>query len=121
MKRILAIFILFAILLQIFSSMTIIVNYTINKDYISKNLCENRNKPKMHCNGKCHLMKQLQKQSKKENAPSNTVKEKNGIQFFNENIGFCFTNPSFTLKSFPDFIIEKTATTSFSVFHPPTC
>ena len=59
-------------------------NYEINKDYISKNLCENRSKPKMHCNGKCHLRKQLQKESKKENAPANNVKNKLEIQFFSE-------------------------------------
>ena len=37
------------------------VDYAINKEYIAKNLCENRNKPKLNCNGKCHLMKQLKK------------------------------------------------------------
>lgn len=33
--------------------------YEINKEYIANNLCENRNKPEMHCNGKCHLRKQI--------------------------------------------------------------
>jgi len=37
------------------------IEYAINKDYIVKNLCENRKKPKLNCNGKCHLMKQLKK------------------------------------------------------------
>jgi hypothetical protein len=37
------------------------VDYALNKEYIAKNLCENRNKPKLNCNGKCHLMKQLKK------------------------------------------------------------
>jgi hypothetical protein len=37
------------------------VDYAINKEYITKNLCENRSKPKLNCNGKCHLMKQLKK------------------------------------------------------------
>jgi len=35
--------------------------YELNKDYIAKNLCENRNKPKMKCCGKCYLRKQLKK------------------------------------------------------------
>jgi len=38
-----------------------IVDYLINKDYIAKNLCENRNKPKSCCKGKCYLVKQLKK------------------------------------------------------------
>ena len=35
------------------------VEYEINKKYISEVLCENKDKPKMKCNGKCHLKKQL--------------------------------------------------------------
>jgi hypothetical protein len=121
MKRAFAILVLFAILLQVFSSVTIMINYVVNKDYISKNLCENRDKPMMHCNGKCHLMKQLQKESKKENAPTNSAKVKTGIHFFKESISFCFLSPIVTIKSFPDFSIGKAITTSYSVFHPPTC
>lgn len=36
----------------------------------------------MKCNGKCHLAKELKKQDKKENTPSNSLKEKLEIQFF---------------------------------------
>lgn len=35
--------------------------YEINKDYIAKNLCEQRNTPNNHCMGKCHMRKQMQK------------------------------------------------------------
>jgi hypothetical protein len=35
--------------------------YASNVDYVSKRLCENRNRPAMHCNGKCYLYKQLAK------------------------------------------------------------
>jgi len=35
--------------------------YELNKDFIAKNLCENRDRPAMHCNGKCQLNKQLKK------------------------------------------------------------
>ncbi|MCC9063716.1 hypothetical protein [Flavobacterium piscisymbiosum] len=31
----------------------------MNKEYIVANLCENRKKPEMHCNGKCFLEKKL--------------------------------------------------------------
>jgi hypothetical protein len=40
-----------------------IVDYIINKEYIAKNLCVNRDKPKSCCKGKCHLVKQLKKTS----------------------------------------------------------
>lgn len=35
--------------------------YQLNKAYIAANLCENRARPEMHCNGKCYLKKQLKK------------------------------------------------------------
>ncbi len=37
------------------------IEYEINKKYIAEVLCENKDKPKMKCNGKCHLKKQLKK------------------------------------------------------------
>ena len=59
------------------------VDYAINKDYIAKNLCENRNKPKMNCNGKCHLMKQLKKANAENSNEGSTAK---GSQNQEENI-----------------------------------
>jgi hypothetical protein len=38
-----------------------VIDYLINKDYIAKKLCVNKNKPHSCCNGKCHMVKQLQK------------------------------------------------------------
>ncbi len=35
------------------------VDYYVNKDYIEKNLCINRDNPEMHCHGKCHLKKEI--------------------------------------------------------------
>ena len=35
--------------------------YQFNLDYIIKSYCINKNKPALHCNGKCYLMQQLEK------------------------------------------------------------
>ncbi|HSD08746.1 hypothetical protein [Flavobacterium sp.] len=51
-----------------------VVEYVVNYDYISKVLCENKAKPMMHCNGKCHLMKELAKASDAENPKSSDKK-----------------------------------------------
>jgi hypothetical protein len=45
--------------IQTFSKWVIILSYEINKDYITKNLCVNRNIPSSTCNGKCYLKKKL--------------------------------------------------------------
>ncbi|MFP5436753.1 MAG: hypothetical protein ACLGH8_03130 [Bacteroidia bacterium] len=51
-----------------------VIEYLANYSYIIKELCENRDKPMMHCNGKCHLMKQLAKASEHEK-PLNEKKQ----------------------------------------------
>lgn len=42
------------------------VEYIINQDYIAKFLCINKDKPELQCNGKCHLVKQIEKQQQQE-------------------------------------------------------
>lgn len=39
----------------------ILVWYEANLSYVATTLCENRNRPERHCNGKCYLYKQLAK------------------------------------------------------------
>jgi hypothetical protein len=60
---------MFLLLTQTFSKWLMVAEYNINKEYIAKNLCENRNKPALHCNGKCQLMKKM---SAEENQPLNS-------------------------------------------------
>lgn len=42
------------------------VDYSLRKDYIIKNLCENRFRPDLHCNGKCYLAKRVAAADQKE-------------------------------------------------------
>ena len=43
-----------------------VLDYVVNYEYISKVLCVNKAKPKLQCNGKCHLMKELAKTAENE-------------------------------------------------------
>ncbi len=43
-----------------------VLEYAANYEYISKVLCVNKAKPMMHCNGKCHLIKELAKAQEEE-------------------------------------------------------
>jgi len=45
------------------------IEYAINKDFIAKNLCINRDNPHSCCQGKCYLEKQLKKSSDSPNDP----------------------------------------------------
>ena len=51
-----------------------VIDYVVNYEYISKELCVNKAKPKMKCNGKCHLMKELAKASENETPISSNKK-----------------------------------------------
>ena len=121
MKKVAVIFILASLLVQSFSTLIILVNYQINKDYITQNFCENKSKPMMHCNGQCHLKKQLQKQEKNESTPVNPVKEKNVIQLFSQSQIFNFSDIETGSTIYSSYLLKEIKSSAPSVFHPPTC
>jgi hypothetical protein len=106
--------------LQNFNRFIIVANYEINKAYITNNFCENKNKPKMACNGKCHLKKQLDKEQQKENNPINSVNEKLEIQFFAPlTAGIKFQRYSIGKFQFIPYELKPVSTPAFPIFHPP--
>jgi hypothetical protein len=121
LKSIIAIALASLFFLQSAEKLIIVANYELNKEYISKNLCENKAKPMMHCNGKCHLRKQLQKEDKKENAPSNNVKEKFEVQFFYENkaTNLSSYNTNVPTKLNSNYLFSDYSKHLLSIFHPP--
>lgn len=57
-----------------------VMDYIANYNFIVKELCVNRDKPEMNCNGKCYLAKQLAKESAEgENNPINNKTSKTEI------------------------------------------
>lgn len=61
LKVVYAILLLLLLSIQGLMPIWVIGNWKINQSRIANTLCENRNRPSMHCNGKCHLRKQLNK------------------------------------------------------------
>lgn len=120
MKQVFAILLLTVILSQTFSRFIIIANYELNKEYISKVLCENRDKPKMNCNGKCQLNKQLEKENEKEQSPANPLKEKNETQiYFGNKSFFSFLVTSVEINKVVSEENNLSGKHLLSVFHPP--
>jgi hypothetical protein len=64
-KQSIAIFLLIAFVTQTFSSGFVVLDYFTNTAAFAKN-CVNKAKPKLHCNGKCQMMKKLQEEEKKD-------------------------------------------------------
>jgi hypothetical protein len=66
MKKMLLYFLTISLLLQASWVYVVIGAFYVNKDYFAKYLCENRDKPQLHCNGNCVLMKKIKKAQEKE-------------------------------------------------------
>lgn len=56
-----------------------LLEYFIRYDYIITELCENRDKPQLQCNGKCHLNKELAESSSSDDQKKENIKLFNGL------------------------------------------
>ena len=101
-----------------------VIEYALNYNYIAKVLCVNKAKPQMHCNGKCHLMKEMAKESESEKPISSDKKsgasEKDilffqVIQPFESLQGFYPATPKIN-RSYSNLYSYLN---SNAVFHPP--
>ena len=101
-----------------------VLDYIVNYEYITKVLCINKAKPKLECNGKCHLMKELAKASENEKPISSDKKssiQELEILFFEEfkpiNIAsIYFDKNQISNSNYSDFYFYLN---SNSVFRPP--
>lgn len=118
LKILSTIFLFTTILIQTFSSYIIQADFYMNQSYIAKTLCVNKDKPMMHCNGKCYLAKKLNQQDQQAPAAKNL---KFDIQPFFVPNAFKLTTINLSEKinyyTVNDFTI---ATLPHVIFHPPT-
>jgi len=102
-----------------------VFQYVINYEYISEVLCINKEKPEMHCNGKCHLMQELAKASEDDKPISSDKKSHHSeieVLFIEELISFNFTSENeFVVKTPINFYSNLYSHINCnSVFHPPS-
>jgi len=74
-----------------------LIEYSLNKNFIAANLCENRLKSEVHCAGTCYLSKQLAKANDNQNAQDHKGSFKIPIIDFFESI----TQPFFCCSNLP--------------------
>ncbi|WP_147243406.1 hypothetical protein [Chitinophaga flava] len=122
-KKLSCILLCLIILMQNFGTAIVFISYKINQAYIAANLCENRNNPGMHCNGKCQLRKQLLREQQQEQKNPYAQKENKEITLFCEQYTFSSEAPCFHLstKLTAFYLIKPTHSPSNSIFHPPLC
>ncbi len=121
MKHLFVILIGTGIIFQSFSTIFILINFQLNKEYISKNVCVQKEVKDNCCKGSCHLKKQLKEEEKKEQSPASSLKDLKEFQIFcQSNSFFQFQPDVLLLKDFIPFQYSRSSTISFSIFHPPT-
>lgn len=106
--------------------------YQVNQEYVAKELCVNKSRPQLKCNGKCHLMKQLRKleepASKNIDHSKGAKKPAGNVLKIKSHDWISCTDLSLTVAG--EFLALKTLTWpqsagslkhhSSPVFHPPT-
>ena len=63
---------------QAFYNVGVTVYWLANRTFIATNLCENRNDPKKHCEGKCYLNKKISETP--DNAPANSERKSSNLK-----------------------------------------
>ncbi len=120
MRSVLAYILLLALGFSILSKSFIGFNYFLNLDYYTSVLCSNKDNPALHCNGKCHLKKEMQKDEQKKSIPSGQVKTGGEVSFFIENMVLAQYQTSECEKQEPlQFDTKLLAGFGVSLFHPP--
>ncbi|MEO6981128.1 MAG: hypothetical protein ABI113_22225 [Mucilaginibacter sp.] len=123
LKRIAAYFLIVSLMAVHFSRFFVFAGFELNKKYIATTLCENRDKPWLHCNGKCYFVKkikQAQENERKEAARDNFSRLE--ISFFQEPFELAFVEPVALQDNksiFPNYSYQYTSHHIDAIFRPP--
>lgn len=124
MVRITSILLAFIITAQAFYNAGVVGYWIANRAYIASSLCENRDKPAKHCNGKCYLKKNLTVNSSGETdgkASLPVLKVENEVSVFLVDSPVLLPEVMFCSRSVlivhTDLITDRII--ARSVFHPP--
>ncbi|RYF64966.1 MAG: hypothetical protein EOO39_25710 [Cytophagaceae bacterium] len=123
MRTVIIYFLLIATLLPTVSQWGTIAYYHVNKAYIARVLCENRDKPQLHCDGQCYLAKQLKaQQDRQDKETTERVQNTPVLQlFYQANLPFLFRLAWVLLLPAQVFVYHEASygATLTSLFRPP--
>jgi len=74
-NKLISLVLITALSFQCFIKLGVIGYYNLNIEYIIKELCENKNKPELKCNGKCFLKKKMSEADKTEKESKVVIKQ----------------------------------------------
>lgn len=104
LKRILTFLMLVAVLNQTFNTVSTLVAFQVNRQYITEMLCINKNRPELECHGKCVLMQRMQADIDKAQAKGQQMLQKlieNEVVLFFEDwiLNINHTDPHIDIKN----------------------
>lgn len=106
-------------MLQCTMKTIITIDFLVQQNYIIKTRCINKNKPQLHCNGKCYLKKKLNAENNQEQQLPMILKEKfqpsilvvvNNIEFTRNDEKLIYAN---------GYILTIYEPPIAKIFHPP--
>lgn len=71
LNRVIVFILLACVISTYFSRDIAIAGFDLNQKYIAEKMCENKDKPWMHCNGRCYLMKKVKQAEDNEKKQAN--------------------------------------------------
>lgn len=122
MIRAWAAILLMSVLMQSFSRQVIFTEFLLKRDFIAQVLCEKKTETDNQCQGKCHLKKQLQQDTERQEKSNQQIKASFEVLFSE-------ANESQVLKTYPIQIALNNFDCSSvifkghpsGIFHPPSC
>lgn len=93
--------------------------YTLDIDSFIEQLCENKDRPQLQCNGKCYLSKMLQEDSKEEPFSTAFIEWEQQVFYTIENISVSGLTSVPYLKHQFFYVSHYKDINLASIFHPP--
>ncbi len=118
-KRLTAIFLLVTLISSNFSRLFVYAGFELNKKYIAATLCENIDRPWLHCDGLCYYMKKIKQADEKEKSEERPSQKSR----FQESLFERYTTVKFhtillQIVNTP-YITPVSSILDKAVFHPP--
>ncbi len=122
-KQILALALCSLLMFKVMLVPALFVNYELRKDFIIKNYCVNKDRPELHCDGKCYLAQQIKKaeQQDERQATDSFITKILKTEIQQNRAEFCPIALISYLPTINNFT-EATLITQlfgFSIYHPP--
>ncbi|GLU55369.1 hypothetical protein [Dyadobacter frigoris] len=123
-KQWIALGLLSLMLIKVWVIPLLYLDFEVRRDYIVANLCVNRNRPQLHCDGKCYLAKKLaalEEQEKKQaekDYMSKLLFQPMELKSYELDMPSCQLQES-NLVSYNFLLQVKISKLSQDIFHPP--